>query len=64
MNAIAALNRRAVAAPPAPPIGARPERWGNGRIELQLYPAATQADRIAAAVALLAGTGFRVTKED
>lgn len=44
-----------------PPIGAAPQRFGNGRIELQLYPAATAHDRIAAAALLLSGTGFAIT---
>jgi hypothetical protein len=46
-----------------PPIGAAPIRYGNGRIELQLYPAATAHDRIAAAALLLSGTGFAITPE-
>jgi hypothetical protein len=39
-----------------PPIGARPERHGNGRVEILIYPAATEADRVAAALTLLHGT--------
>jgi hypothetical protein len=47
-------------APPAPPIGAAPRRYGNGRVEIQIYPAATTADRLAAARLLLDGTPWRV----
>ena len=46
--------------PPAPPIGVRPDRYGNGNIEILIYPSATTADRIAAAVTLLQGTPWRV----
>lgn len=50
------------ATPPAPPIGVPPQRFGNGRVELQIYPHATTTDRLAAAVTLLAGTGFRLVE--
>lgn len=59
MNALT----RPAAAPAAPPIGARPERWGKGRVEVQLYPGATTADRLAAARTLLAGTAWTVALE-
>jgi hypothetical protein len=48
----------------APPLHAMPRRFGNGRVEVQVYPAATAADRVAAAVTLLEGTGWRVTGRD
>lgn len=46
--------------PPAPRSRAE-QRFGNGRIEVQLYPAATLDDRLAAAATLLRGTGFTIT---
>lgn len=62
LGAIQAWNLHAAqAAPPAPPLGAQPARFGNGRVELLIYAAATEADRIAGAVTLLAGTPFHVT---
>ena len=48
-------------APPLPPVGlATPARYGNGAVEILIYPAATIADRLAAARTLLAGTPWRV----
>jgi hypothetical protein len=47
--------------PPPPPLGLKPERYGSGRIELQIYPGATLDDRIRAARTLLAGTPYEVT---
>jgi hypothetical protein len=48
--------------PPSPPAPrARAEqRFGNGRVEIQLYPGATVDDRLAAATTVLRGTGFTV----
>jgi hypothetical protein len=50
--------------PHAPPLHANPDRFGNGRVEVQVYPAASAADRVQAAVTLLRGTGYRVTGRD
>lgn len=58
MNAMTWLRRPLT--PPAPPIGVSPARYGNGAIEIQIYPAATIADRLAAARTLLDGTAWRV----
>jgi len=46
--------------PPLPPVGASPTRYGNGAVEILIYPAATIADRLAAARTLLDGTPWRV----
>lgn len=59
LRAIAAWNSNATN-PPAPPAGVKPDRYGNGRVELLLYPGVTEHDRIAAAATLLAGTPFHV----
>jgi hypothetical protein len=61
LRAIAAWNSNATHAPP-PPAGAHPARYGHGRVELLIHPGATEADRIAGAVTLLAGTPFHVSK--
>ncbi len=52
--------------PPSPPAprGLPEERWGNGRIELRLYPGVTADDRLAAALTLLRGTGLTVTRQE
>ena len=39
-----------------PPSGGPREHHGNGRVEIFIYPAATERDRVAAALTLLAGT--------
>jgi hypothetical protein len=65
MSHIPAL--RLLSQPPAPPAprSRAAERWGNGRIELQLYPGCHIDDRLAAAATLLRGTGFTiVTREN
>jgi hypothetical protein len=61
MNALAPRRPPRIApAPDLPPIGVQPEKLGNGRVEIQIYPAATEADRVAAAMTLLHGTRFDV----
>lgn len=47
-------------AAPLPPCGVEPTRYGNGRVEIRIYPGATTADRLAAARALLHATAWRV----
>jgi hypothetical protein len=69
MNAIrpirvAQLLNAIPAQPPAPPLGVRPTRFGEGRVELLIYPGATAIDRIRGAITLLQGTGYRIVKED
>ena len=44
-----------------PPRGVAPQRIGNGRVEILIYPAATEADRVAAALTLLHATRFDVS---
>lgn len=46
--------------PAPPPIGAAPARYGNGRVEIQVYPGATMQDRLAAAHTLLEGSAWTV----
>lgn len=63
MNAITdSVSRLHAARPPRnlPPLHVTPQRFGNGRVEILLYPTATTADRLAAARALLDGTAWRV----
>jgi hypothetical protein len=54
---------RLLSCPPSPPTprGHPQERWGNGRIELQIYQGIGLEDRLAAAATLLRGTGFAIT---
>jgi len=64
MNALTDSVARLLAPRPPrnlPPLHASPQRLGNGRVELLIYPAATTADRLAAARALLDGTAWSVT---
>jgi hypothetical protein len=61
MNALAPRRPPPTALPRnLPPLGVRPERHGNGRVEILIYPAATDADRLAAAMTLLHGTRYAV----